>query len=322
MDLGLSKLLTPALEWLCDVIGQYGLAIIVATVLLRLLILPLDIMQRKSSLRMQALNPKVEEINQRFASDPQKRMQAVQQLYKKEGVSNMSGCLPLLIQLPFFAGFFTAMRNIGYQTTLQFYELVKAGDMAGFTALLDRCRFLWIGNVFQADAMFTVSLGSLFGGGSSIVSIIPTAEEAAIAFAQLGVEISDYAAVMGDVIAQFNTRTNGLFIIAILAGVASYFQQKSMPQTAASADPQQAGTMKGMMIFMTIFSVYLCATYNAAFGLYWMVTVAMGMILQLILRKVYTPERLARKKGVADDGTVTEFPDRKKKRSAQKEDVK
>ena len=107
-------------------------------------------------------------------------------------------------------------------------------------------------------------------------------------------------------------------IIAILAGVASYFQQKSMPQTAANADPQQAGTMKGMMIFMTIFSVYLCATYNAAFGLYWMVTMAMGMALQMILKKVYTPERLAKKRGDAPDAPT--FPDRKKKRSAQKEE--
>ena len=175
MDLGLSKLITPALQWLCDVVGQYGLAIIIATILLRLVIMPLDIMQRKSSLRMQALNPKVEEINRRFANDQQKRAQAVQQLYKKEGVSSFAGCLPLLIQLPFFAGFFTAMRTIGYQTTYQFYELVKAGDMAGFTTLLDRCRFLWIGNVFQPDAMFTLSLKNLFGGTNAIVSIIPTA---------------------------------------------------------------------------------------------------------------------------------------------------
>ena len=318
MDLGLSKLITPALQWLCDVVGQYGLAIIIATILLRLVILPLDIMQRKSSLRMQALNPKVEEINRRFANDQQKRAQAVQQLYKKEGVSSFAGCLPLLIQLPFFAGFFTAMRTIGYQTTYQFYELVKAGDMAGFTTLLDRCRFLWIGNVFQPDAMFTLSLKNLFGGTNAIVSIIPTAEEAALAFKALGVEVADYASVMGDVISQFNTKTNGLFIIAILAGVASYFQQKSMPQTAANADPQQAGTMKGMMIYMTIFSVYLCATYNAAFGLYWMVTMAMGMALQMILKKVYTPERLAKKRGDAPDAPT--FPDRKKKRSAQKEE--
>ena len=318
MDLGLSKLITPALEWLCDLIGSYGLAIIVATILLRLLILPLDILQRKNSLKMQMLQPKIQEINQRYANDPQQRGQAVQQLYKREGVSTLSGCLPLLIQLPFFAGFFTAMRKIGYQTTYQFYELVKAGNTDGFAALLSRCRFLWIGNVWQPDALFTLNLRSLFSGGSNVVSIIPTAEEAATAFKTLGVEVADYATVMADVMAKYNTKTNGLFIIAIIAGVASFLQQKlTAPATAASTDPSQEGTMKGMMIFMTLFSVYLCATYNAAFGLYWMVTMASGMLLQLVLKKIFTPERLAKKSGV---DTTNQFPDRKLKKAAQKED--
>ena len=317
MDLGLAKLITPAMEWLCELIGSYGLAIIVATLLLRLLILPLDILQRKNSLKMQMLQPKIQEINQRYANDPQQRGQAVQQLYKREGVSTLSGCLPLLIQLPFFAGFFTAMRKIGFQTTYKFYELVKAGDTEGFTKLLSRCRFLWIGNVWQPDALFSFNLKSLFSGGQKLVSIIPTAEEAATAFKTLGVEAADYSTVMADVITKYNTRTNGLFIIAIIAGVASFLQQKMTPTTAASSDPSQEGTMKGMMIFMTLFSVYLCATYNAAFGLYWMVTMASGMLLQLILKKIYTPERLAKKAGIDPNN---QFPDRKKKRAAQKED--
>jgi len=315
----LARLLTPAMEWLCDIVGQYGLAIIIATVLFRLLLLPFDIMQRKNALRMQALNPKIEEINKRFANDPQKRQQAVAQLQKKSGVNTMSGCLPLLIQLPFFAAFFNAMRTIGYNVTYSMYELVKAGDMAGFEALMERCRFLWVHNVFQPDAMFTINLKALFGRGTSaVVSMIPTAEEAAVAFNALGVTVADYADVMADVIATYNTRTNGLFIIAIIAGIASFLQQKMTPQSPATAgDPAQAGTMKGMMIFMTFFSVYLCATYNAAFGLYWMVTVAFGMIVQFVLRKIYTPERIAKQNGMTTENT---FPDRKAKKAAAKED--
>ena len=313
----LARLLMPAMEWLCDLVGQYGLAIIIATVLFRLLLLPFDIMQRKSSLRMQALAPKIEEINKRFANDPQKRQQAVAQLQKKSGVNTMSGCLPLLIQLPFFAAFFNSMRTIGYNVTLSMYEMVKAGDMAGFEALMERCRFLWVSNVFQPDAMFTINLKSLFGGGgSAVVGMIPTATEAAVAFKALGHNITDYAEVMADVIATYNVRTNGLFIIAIVAGIASFLQQKLTPQSPAT-DPAQQGTMKGMMIFMTFFSVYLCATYNAAFGLYWMVTVAFGMIVQFILRKIYTPERLAKQAGVE---TANTFPDRKAKKAASKEE--
>ena len=100
--------------------GAFAISIVVLTLLLRACMIPLTRKQLKSSRSMQELQPKLKELQARYKNDPQGLMQAQQALYKEHGVNPVSGCLPLLIQMPFiyalYDSFFTALKPNPHET--------------------------------------------------------------------------------------------------------------------------------------------------------------------------------------------------------------
>lgn len=92
---------------------NFGLAIIIVTILIRLLILPLMIKQTKSSKAMQALQPEMQKLREKYSSKDQKTQQKLQQetmaLMQKHGVNPLAGCFPILIQMPILIGFYHAI---------------------------------------------------------------------------------------------------------------------------------------------------------------------------------------------------------------------
>jgi YidC/Oxa1 family membrane protein insertase len=97
------------LHGLHAVIGNYGIAIILLTVLVRGAMFPISRRQALSSQKMQALQPEMKVLNERYKNDPQKRTIATQELWRKHGVNPASGCLPVFIQIPIFMGLYRAL---------------------------------------------------------------------------------------------------------------------------------------------------------------------------------------------------------------------
>jgi YidC/Oxa1 family membrane protein insertase len=93
--------------------GSFGLALIVVTILIRLAILPLMIKQTRSSKAMQALQPEMKALREKYSSKDQKTQQKLQQetmgLFQKHGVNPMAGCFPLIVQMPILIGFYHAI---------------------------------------------------------------------------------------------------------------------------------------------------------------------------------------------------------------------
>src|SRR5262245_8154859 len=117
IDLGWNWLtpLTLAFTWLLhalhELIPNYGVAIIVLTILLRVVTTTLTMKQMRSMERMRALQPKLQELRETYPDDRQKQSEAMMQLYRREGVNPLGGCLPMLLQLPVFVGLFYALRS-------------------------------------------------------------------------------------------------------------------------------------------------------------------------------------------------------------------
>ena len=88
------------LAWLYDLVGNFGIAIIILTIVFRIVLLPLGIKQIKSMQAMQALQPKIKEIQKRFKGNKQKIQEQTMKLYQEYGVNPLGGCLPLLLQFP------------------------------------------------------------------------------------------------------------------------------------------------------------------------------------------------------------------------------
>ena len=93
--------------------GSYGLSIIIVTIIIRLVILPLMIKQTRSSKAMQAIQPEMQKLREKYSSKDQKTQQKLQQetmaLFQKHGVNPLAGCFPLVIQMPILIGFYHAI---------------------------------------------------------------------------------------------------------------------------------------------------------------------------------------------------------------------
>src|SRR5690606_32785024 len=106
--------LSELLIWMAKFFNDsYGLSIIVVTIIIRLVLLPLMIQQTKSSKALQALQPELEKLREKYSSKDQRTQQKLQQetmeLFQKHGVNPLAGCLPILIQMPILVAFYHAI---------------------------------------------------------------------------------------------------------------------------------------------------------------------------------------------------------------------
>lgn len=100
-----------ALKALAHIVGNYGVAIILLTVVIRLLMWPLSVSQQRSMKTMQTLQPKMKAIQDRYKSDPQTMQRKMMEFYKEHKFNPMSGCFPLLIQMPIFILLYSALMS-------------------------------------------------------------------------------------------------------------------------------------------------------------------------------------------------------------------
>lgn len=107
----LLKGLGSALSFFYDIIPSWGVAIILLTVAVRLVLLPLTIKQTRSMQAMQRLQPQMKALQQKYKGNKQKLNEELMKLYKEHQVNPLGGCLPLLLQLPVFFALFSVLRS-------------------------------------------------------------------------------------------------------------------------------------------------------------------------------------------------------------------
>lgn len=93
---------------------SYGLAIIILTLVIKIVLTPLTIKQVRSMRGMAKLQPRLKEVQARYKNDPKRLQEEMQKLYAETGVNPLSGCLPLIIQMPFLIAIFYAMQSYMY----------------------------------------------------------------------------------------------------------------------------------------------------------------------------------------------------------------
>jgi YidC/Oxa1 family membrane protein insertase len=97
------------LHFFYSIVGNYGIAIVMLTVLVRGAMFPISFKQTQNMARMQALKPEMDRITEKYKTDMQKRSQAIQELYRKHSINPLGGCLPVFLQLPIFIGLYRAL---------------------------------------------------------------------------------------------------------------------------------------------------------------------------------------------------------------------
>jgi YidC/Oxa1 family membrane protein insertase len=301
-----------------DIVGSHGWAVVLFTFLTRLILSPFDYKSRKSMRRMEKLNPQLQALQKKYANDKEKLQRKQAELYRKEKINPLGSCLPMLLTLPLMLVMFGAMRNVANEELVRSLLSIQhaIGDLtdpAAIQAVLPALDtlvepFFWIKNLWMADSPFTsvlpLNANALMIVGNSIEGLITAEEMTAL---KAFVDGSVYQSVVlpfyhatpmpggtiNMMITSFTlyTTPNGFFILPILAFVTQFFSNTlTMQQPTAPAANGQPNTGKFMKWAFPIFSVYICATSNAAFSVYWVAVNIVAMIQQFGFRKLFAAQ--------------------------------
>ncbi len=126
----------PCFDFLGKFINNYGLVILLMTILIKFLISPLTIKSYKSSAKMQVIKPEVDKLNAKYPNekDAMKKQQAMMELYQKAGISPMGGCLPMLLQMPIL---FAMFRFFPASIELRQQKFLWADDLSAYDSIWD-----------------------------------------------------------------------------------------------------------------------------------------------------------------------------------------
>ena len=275
----IEQFLYDVLAGINSLVGNYGVSIIIFTILMRLIIMPFDYKSRKGMRKMALIQPKINELQKKYGKDQQKLQQKQAELMKKEGYNPLSGCLPLLLTWPIMFAMFAAMRGIANeQMALQTFRY-----LAGATDIISAAdRFLWVKNIWMADSLFasiapnaqalnmipanmwqrayeTLSEGQIQAIAQSIASVSETALDFSTAatvktsitsmltaLGQMPGYVEAVATVPGWANVNFFVfsitlykQYNGLLILPVLAGVSQILQYKFNPAMTENQQTQQ-----------------------------------------------------------------------------------
>ena len=316
-----------------SLIGNYGWSMIIFTVLIKLLISPLDYKSRKGMRRTQAIQPQIAKLQQKYANDKEKLNLKMSELYRKEGINPMSGCLPMLLSMPLLFIMFAAMRLVANtELAKQSIELLVNGAQINEG-------WLWIKNLWMPDSPFfgivadkqnlsiipadiwqkvfasldEATISALSGMGITAANISGTtifplleATEAYKAEVALWTELPSLNLIITQM--SIYAKPNGWFVLPLLACGTQFLmnattQQQTAPQPAADGQPNTGAFMK---YFFPLFSLFICASSNAAFSLYWVVSNLFAWAEQLVFNMMFQAQERAGNTGkpVKEEDTI------------------
>jgi YidC/Oxa1 family membrane protein insertase len=155
----LAKFLGPILGMIYNFTDNYGISIIILTLLIKLVLFPLSIKQVKSTNKMTKLQPEIKKLQEKYKNDKETLNKKTMELYSENGANPLSGCLPLLIQMPILFGLFGVLRDPALY--------VFNGDLEA-TSLAINTSFLWLKNLDAPDL-----IGNVLASGPSWLLALP-----------------------------------------------------------------------------------------------------------------------------------------------------
>ena len=263
-----------------EIFKNYGVAIIIFSLIVKVLMFPLSIKQQKSMAANSKIMAKQKELQAKYANNKLKLQEETQKLYEKENMSPTSGCLTSLLPFPIMIGlFYTVQQPLANALHLSAEAITKA------TTLLSQIP----------------GIGSTFSSQYAQMEIVKH-------FAELKPYLTMFN---GDELARMESFSHGftfcgldllgtpntsafstmLWLIPVLSLVTSLLSQIYMMKVQPGMNQQQ-GCMKYMFYILPLFTAWIAYTVPAAVGFYWVVNTVLGFFQTLIMKKFYSPELL------------------------------
>lgn len=272
--------------------GSYGVAIILFTLAIKVILLPFQIKSKKSMIRMNRMSGKVQEIQKKYANNQAKMNEEMQKLYTEEGINPMSGCLWSFLPLPILIALYSIIR----QPITRFMMLkedvleglltsVKAAgiDMSTIIQMKDGVAVVKDG-VTQLTPYGEINLVNIIN--SKLPELVENLDgwiNVNYEFIGLNLTTNPWDMVKNF---SFGWAAIGLILIPILAGafqfVMSWYTMKTNPNQGAAGN-----SMKSMMYMMPLMSVYIAFIMPAALGIYWIAQSIFSLIQEVFMTKFF-----------------------------------
>ena len=303
------------LSWLYQFTTNYGVALILFAILVKLVLFPVSAKSKKSMMKMSRLSPRLQEIQKKYEGDQQKQTEAVQALYKEEGVSMSGGCLwsfvPLLILWPLYAVVRQPIEYMLHETAENAATIVQAIK----TAAPD----LFGSNSYYDQVFAARHIPDFVGAIKEVLPNVADSVLAGINFDFLGIDLGAIPSFSGFA---FDWAHIGSLLIPVLSAgsqVLSMFISQKMNnsvvtdekgvQDEETAKKSQANqTNKIMMWMMPLMSLWIGFTVPAALSLYWFVQGIVSIVQDVYLtkhyRKIYDAEDAERLKRAMEQEAI------------------
>ena len=261
-----------------DFVGNYGVTLILFTLVTKLLMLPLAINQKKSMIRMNAFQPLIQNIQKKYANDPAKQNEELTRLQNEHGFSMTSGCLPLLIQMPILFGLidviYKPLRYILAVPTALIGDVKNPGVLWEITEKM-------VGTMSRYTPQTDIikSIQSNPSAFSSVLEADVLSKIQAFDFSFLGLDLTATPSLKV---------FNGLLLIPVLSVIFMLVQQYLTQKLNGQQSNSQTNTM---MLFSSAMFLYFSFVIPAGVSIYWIFSSVFGILQELLLRIFFNPEK-------------------------------
>ena len=273
--------------------NSYGVALILFTLVIKLIMLPFQMKSKKSMMRMSRVSGQMQELQKRYAKNQAKLQEEMQKLYEEEGVNPMSGCLWSLIPFPILI----ALYSIIHQPITHFMMLSKDVLQSVVQTVADAGVDLT--NIVMMDkATGTPALkdGLYQLASYGQINLVKAVQEMGLSTPEGWFDMNynflglDLTATPWEYVKSFTFTwaVIGVILIPILAGLSQFVFSKLTMKTQPQADAAGGASMKSMMYMMPLMSVYIAFIMPAALGVYWIAQSVFSLIQEAILNKTFS----------------------------------
>ena len=300
------------LEWFYLLTNNYGIALILFALVVKLVLLPTSIKSKKSTMKMTRLSPQLKELEKKYGDDKVKYQQAVTKFYQEEGISPTGGCIwsfiPFFILIPHYE---VIRRPLIYMMHL---------PAATADAIVDALKNLGVtlsSNAYYEQMVAASKLPQYIDEVRAAVPELAGVNLPTLNFTLFGLDLSAIPDWHFGNLAGW--AAIGLFLIPVISGFVNWLsmwiaqKQNSSVSTnekgerEAAADAA-AGSMKTMMLIMPFFSIYIGFVMPASISIYWIAQGLLGIVQEWVLtkhfRKVYDAEDVIRRQRAAEQAAI------------------
>lgn len=268
--------------------GNYGIAVILFAVVVKLVLLPFQMKSKRSMMQTSRLQPKMKEIEKKHGANKQKYNEEIQKLYREEKINPMSGCIWSLIPFPILIALYQAIRQpITCMMGVAAELLNEGGSIA---ALLDKTGFSSTINASYAEIakIQWISKPEFFDQFAALSDRLRQIDYSFLSM-DLGANPS-WRFLWTTDWSDISVWGPGLlmFLVPILAALAGFLSSKiSTKMNGTTGDAQTQSSMSAMLFIMPLFSLYIGFIMPTALGLYWLISTVLSTIQEVILTKYY-----------------------------------